>query len=509
MHSQNITTVLVIIGALFLSVVLGTAIPSSQIEVIATVLVVTYIILLFSLKGRVWIIAVIAASASGTISFLPGNFPVWMPVIASCCAMLFFRYMIGIRELKFRFSFVDWMIVAHVLVLLQSLARNPVGLSFFGSDSIGAKSYLVHAGAVVGYFMFGLIKTQSKVFRPLVLIMAGVMCFDGLLAAVSGFLPSVGFFLAHFYNVSAIDYSSIISGSGGNGLSLDRSRFGFLRMFGEAGMLICCSFWRPLSALSPLHPLRMMLLCLSLIAIVLSGFRSRLVSSAGWFVAGSTAWNVRRDIFIAMTISLLMLILVIMTGVSTKLPFSAQRILSAIPGVEVEAAARAQAEGSSEWRFEMWELALSSDRYIKNKLLGDGFGLSAVEHRLAMDEKLGLSGTYQFSGIEYYMAKGSYHGFHVETIRYTGVLGLLIATIILIVFAYKAWKLIIYFRGSKEFGYLLFILIPYLVYPWYFWLIFGSYKNPASGFPIVILMAGLIKMIENIKIDEEKNCASS
>jgi len=83
----------------------------------------------------------------------------------------------------------------------------------------------------------------------------------------------------------------------------------------------------------------------------------------------------------------------------------------------------------------------------------------------------------------------------VETIRFTGVLGLLAATFALLVFAVYAWKAIKLHRGNELWGYVIFICMPVVINPFWYWLVFGSYR---SGYPELIAMAGMVKAIYQI-----------
>ena len=94
------------------------------------------------------------------------------------------------------------------------------------------------------------------------------------------------------------------------------------------------------------------------------------------------------------------------------------------------------------------------------------------------------------------MRRGSYHGFHVQTIRMTGYVGLLLTLIVLGAFLYHAWSHIRYFRGRPEWGYVLFVCTPFLIYPFYAMLVFGDYR---FGFPRYFIMAGFLKMLWNIR----------
>ena len=60
------------------------------------------------------------------------------------------------------------------------------------------------------------------------------------------------------------------------------------------------------------------------------------------------------------------------------LPPNVQRALTFLPGTW-EQRYKDDAEGSTEWRVEVWKVALFTERWIKNKWLGDGLGFSAAE----------------------------------------------------------------------------------------------------------------------------------
>jgi hypothetical protein len=94
---------------------------------------------------------------------------------------------------------------------------------------------------------------------------------------------------------------------------------------------------------------------------------------------------------------------------------------------------------------------------------------------------------------------GAYHGFHVETIRNTGALGLLFATVALFVFMAFAWRAIQQTRNQPYWGMVLFICMPVLIHRFWYWLVFGSYK---AEFPSVIALAGMVKLIHVLIVRE-------
>ena len=181
-----------------------------------------------------------------------------------------------------------------------------------------------------------------------------------------------------------------------------------------------------------------------------------------------------------------------------SLPMAAQRTLSFLP-IDVDPSIRESAEASSDWRFEMWRLVLTSDRYIKNKMFGDGFGFSAAEHEAQVQSSMGVR-KYTGDSIDAFIAKGSYHGWHVEAIRFTGVLGLIIGLIILFMFAKHAWILIKHHRGTDFEPYALFLCIPFVIEPFFTIFVFGSYKG---SFITYIAMSAMLRLCYGLYLEEQ------
>ena len=77
---------------------------------------------------------------------------------------------------------------------------------------------------------------------------------------------------------------------------------------------------------------------------------------------------------LAPVLGVLLLLLLSSAGMLHSLPFGIQRTLSAVPFLDVSAQAKANAEDSINWRFEMWSWALDDrEHFIQDKIFGDGF----------------------------------------------------------------------------------------------------------------------------------------
>ncbi len=73
-------------------------------------------------------------------------------------------------------------------------------------------------------------------------------------------------------------------------------------------------------------------------------------------------------------------LLILVQGNIINLPFAAQRTLSFLPG-KWDYAAKSEAQGSTEWRVEMWKAMLTGNKYIENKWLAMGSALPTANSR--------------------------------------------------------------------------------------------------------------------------------
>jgi hypothetical protein len=243
------------------------------------------------------------------------------------------------------------------------------------------------------------------------------------------------------------------------------------------------------------------MLLFTMVVVALSGFRSNLIKMACFFIAGTLVRRKPIDLILAVAPAVVVLAVVLAVGPQT-LPMAVQRTLSFLP-IDVDPSIRESAEGSSDWRFEMWRLVLTSDRYIQNKILGDGFGFSAAEQEAQVQDSLGFR-KYSGDSIDAFIAKGSYHGWHVEAIRFTGVLGLVIGIFILFVFARNAWVIIKHHRGSDFFPYAVYLCIPFLIEPFFTLFVFGSYKG---SFITYIAMSAMLRLAYGLYLEERRQPA--
>jgi hypothetical protein len=163
------------------------------------------------------------------------------------------------------------------------------------------------------------------------------------------------------------------------------------------------------------NPLLTFGMMMSYAMILISGFRSALVMHTIVLVFMS----IMKKEFVMM----LMLALACYGGLLTMsvggglsaLPYGAQRTLSVVPGLQVDAAAARDGEGSSDWRYEMWGWALDKRTgFIKDYVWGDGIGLSASE--LSRDQRAIMRGELQYGDQDQFARAAQWHSIIITVI---------------------------------------------------------------------------------------------
>jgi hypothetical protein len=441
------------------------------------------------LKQNAWLLIPICSGFSG--SFGGGRLPA---SIAEMSVAFCFGLFVLFKALKVipkfpRLNWCDKLLICNLLYLATVFARNPVGVDFIRSNLIGGRPYFAILLACCGFWVLQHVTIKPKIAKLLPIM----MCFGSVVNAVSGlvsyFAPSLGYRLGTLY-------SGFMPGGEANPLDQPNDnrveRHQYLAGFGvEVGRAVI-SYANIFKLIFFQNIILSACFFASLVAILLSGFRSNLI---GWLFAIALASYIRGGVrhvvpLVAAGLAGVVMIVVLQTaGLSVPLP--AQRALSFIP-ISWDSRASVDAKGSVEWRVDMWRLALTSDRYIKNKVLGDGFGFDPSELRaqatlaaFRMDTSYGLQ--------DYYMLTGDYHSGPVSAIRFVGYIGLVLFTALQIVNARYAWKIINLAKNTVYFPVTLFFGVSAIYHPVCFWFIFGSF---GSDFIQAIFILGMLNMID-------------
>ncbi|MES2474540.1 MAG: hypothetical protein V4640_02085 [Verrucomicrobiota bacterium] len=491
MDTSKIKAIIVAIIALFAALYLGISAATAQFETIAWVLGGVTLSVCLLMGRKIWLLIPFLGSVELTLN-IQGQ-PSTM-LLAQILVIGFSFLLLLMRRLPFRIRFTElelWIILL-TLFIVQVYARNPVGFSLFGTSSVGGKPYVLFLITLITALLLAGLRVPPEELKTALRlsIFGGIINFG--VSLVGRFVPSIGVWTgASHPGAGVTDYTNA-----GEAVDTGRAtREYFLVLFSRNLSLWISSYRSPLMAC--FHPIWAPLVLITLVAAGLSGFRNAVATVGLTYLVGICY----RGGFIQIVLSSLsgIVILALLAIVNAVAPFppNLQRALSFLPG-SWEQRYIDDAEGSTEWRVEIWKEVLFTDRWINNKTFGDGLGFTAKE--LAYQASItdgyklgrGLSG-FDFQR-ESILANGDYHSGPVQTIRIVGYSGLVVLLLFQIRLAVYAHRQIIRCRGTEWFALALFFGIPLIWNPIFFIFIFGDFKSAATT---VLLGSAMIRMLQN------------
>ena len=487
-NNRIIQSIIILTIGVFLAIWLGLSIARDQTQTILSIIAAILVIICFALGRRIWMLIPFAASLAINLR-IPGQ-----PDTLLLAQVAFIAFSIPqflLRKLPWRLEFTElefWMLML-TLMIAQVYMRNPVGLNVLGAGTVGGKGYVLYAIALTSALILcGLRVPASDLKWVMRVSIAGGLL--NLAISIMGVLvPTIGFYIGQSYTRSdEVNYE--------NREAIDvtaATRIGFLTQFGNNLSLWISCYISPLIAL--VKPLWLMLILVSVGASLMGGFRNGIMIVGLTFLLGIAYRSGGMGVLLSSFMGMGGIALLAAINLLAPMPPNVQRALSFLPGTWEERY-RVEAEGSTEWRMEIWKEALLTDRWIQNKWVGDGLGFSAAELAAQMNDRKGSRAG--ISGFEAHresvLANGDYHSGPVSSIRVIGYIGLLVFLLAQIRLAVHAHHLITRYRHTEWFPLTLLIGIPIIILPLVFVFIFGAFKNAA---PLFLISCGLVSILKN------------
>lgn len=481
---------LIIIGALALAVALylGFSAATAQFETIAWVVGTAAIVGCALMGHKIWLLLPFLASLKLTL-MIPGR-PT-TELLGQLLVVVFSVLMFLMRRLNFRLKIteLEWWVILLTLCVVQVYIRNPVGVSLFGGNQVGGRPYFVYGMALMsGLLLCGLRVAPKELWTAFKLTIAGGLL-NFLIGLVGWFYLPVGYWLGQ------VEVSSSSSEQG----ALDAGKATRVNFLVNIPMTLArwvSAFESPIKACFKPQWMPMVLLSLAFAAI--SGYRNVVGAVALTYMVGVYYRGGALHVMMSLLAGMLTLGLMAVINLSIPLPANIQRAVSFLPGTW-EKRYIEDARDSTEWRVEMWRDALLTDRWIHDKLLGDGLGFTAREIDYQRSMQLAHMTTLRGrSGIdlqrEYVMINGDYHSGPVSAIRTIGYVGLLVMALAQIRLAIHAHRQIKRCKGTEWYPVALLFGIPVIWNPVFFWLIFGGFGIDA---PYILISVGMLRLLEN------------
>lgn len=372
------------------------------------------VILLPVLLGYHHFMLVVSWNLTLTVYFLPGNPSLWM--LMSLVSLGFSLLAKNLnRDIQLlHVPSVTWTLLAlAAVVVVTAELTGGLGLRSMGGSLYGGKKYITILFAILGYFALSCRPIPVETAQ----VHTGAYLLTGISVVISNLLylsPGLWFLYAFFpidYAVSQIieDFQgaalwSTMGRLSGLGYSATSVFFFFLMRYGIQGLLDLRRPWRLAFALA-----------LAFVSM-LGGFRSTFVLYALVLLVQFRLEGLHRTRLLPLLLILGTLGFVALIPIASKLPLSVQRSLSLLP-LPIDAAARADARSTSEWRLTMWKMVVPDiPRYF---WLGKGYTASEADYYLALEStRRGLSDPSELSRIA-----GDYHSGPLSVIIPFGVWG--------------------------------------------------------------------------------------
>ena len=499
-NAKSLGLFIVITLGLIFAVYTGNSVSDGQTT--GAFIVIALLLFLVAIAGlgqRLYLLMLICIGLNGTVAVIP--IPLTVRQIVEATASFFFISELILSRNKLgnkNSNRVDFWIWLNFGYLVTVFARNPVGFNFFGAGArVGGKPYVDIILAMMAFLILRRYKISATVASKLPLWLVSVAAFTTLAGLIGLISPNLGNVLGPYYSAF---YTN------GNGMEVSESaiyemnNFGADRLtclapLGIALVIYIVSAVNPIELFAARNLRKLGLYALGIILILLSGFRSNIGQTLlQTFVAAAIREKFVGVVKIAFVAISIIIFGVLLSYTPLHMPFAVQRALSFLPG-NWDQDAVTDARGSSDWRIEMWKTVLSSDKYIHNKSLGDGFGYLRVDYERSIDLMLGNTRLGETDmQQEMFMINGDVHSGPVSTIRCVGYLGLALFFHSLIFLARYVYKVIRECSSTPFQHFALYIGIPLLLFPFTFIFIFGDFK---SDLALMIFSVGVFHMISN------------
>lgn len=317
---------------------------------------------------------------------------------------LFMRFMGYVRFKWTSFPVLDILVLLMFLHVVGTFYRHPVAVAALGleTDIIGGTDYIACLVCTLSYIAISCIPFTTlelcKTFRLLVFVNIGISALEIIKGSSSGSIGGQSFADA-----------------------AQNSRFTLFSNLGR-GLFMFAYAYYPLRQIIT-SPTKIFILLFCLACVLFGGWRTSFI---GFVLSFLTAAFFKRELsFILFVGGLTYAGLLFLSSEKAfeDWPFGVQRSLSAIPGIHVSKAVERDAEGSSNWRKQMWKWALDPrTRYIKDYVWGDGPGTSLSHSKRFMTAV--MRGTVDGGDNHHFAATGTWHSGWITMMHRFGIVGL-------------------------------------------------------------------------------------
>jgi hypothetical protein len=373
----SMTQITWIIGTLLgltMAVFMGSAIGSQDFTIVVMVLGAGIGIATFLILGKnYWMLIPFSLGASFPAVPIGGR-SLEFPEIAIVGCSVFFALRVASRKEKLHiFRTINIPILLFMAWVGMVFVLNPIGLAMLGAQTGGARFYFKLA---LGFAAFLLMSNREYTERDIKWIF-GLLIFGAIFSLVYGFAayviagpqidPTTGMVMEEFYT-----WHQLLAGAPVTIIFLVFAR------------------WSPREIFGLQRPWLLAVCFICFILVLLSGKRIALVSILLAPLVGAVLFKQYPYIFIGVVISIALLTIALVgQGQMFRLPLTAQRTLSWLPG-DWDPELKVMEGGSDEWRAELRRYAM--DNIKRDPWIGRGFAIDVSETISAISQAKYMSG---------------------------------------------------------------------------------------------------------------------
>lgn len=325
---------------------------------------------------------IFSCNFAGVIFFLPGHPTMFLAMVATSLTISVVERILTRTQRFLPTGGVGWPLLAMLCVVWTTAKlTGGFGLKSMGGDVYGGKKYVFLIVGILSFFAF----IARPIPRKQLNLYLTLYFLSGVFVLISDLYPLVPSWLHFIYLVISPAYYAMNE----NG---DPMEMGVTRLSGVAGAAGAVFFWmlarhgfRDTFMTSRLW--RPLLVFAMVPLIMLGGFRSAII---GLIIMVGLIFFLEKMHRTGVMLVVLMAGLggaVALVPLAPHLPFTLQRSLAFLP-LDISPEARLDAQGSTEWRLEMWQALLP--QVPKYLLLGKGFALN----REVFDESISANASF-------------------------------------------------------------------------------------------------------------------
>jgi hypothetical protein len=377
--------------ALLIGYLMATPTDTSSFVIVAAVIFVLSLPLLLTWHRQ---FLFLTWNMTAVLFFVPGRPQIWV-----AAAFLSFAFMIvqkamsaPMRPVRVKMITIP-LVVLVAIVFITAYFRGGVGFQAFGSSIIGGKAYFWILAATLGYFAI----TANEVPLEKRRFYLNLFLLGALANAIGSSLDYVAPSFHYIFRLFPVDRLSM-SGEGSN-----IGRYYGLAIAAMALFYYVLSRWPLRELLTLRRPFGLLLLLFSGLVVLGSGYRGNFLLIGLVFAAVFFFEGLVRSRFLLPFLCAGIILSAAAVPFASKLPMPIQRAISVVPFIEVNTAARIEAQLSTDWRINMWRVVIPEiPRYL---WLGKGIGISSSDLEMAQTmANRGPMGPYELA-----LQTGAYH----------------------------------------------------------------------------------------------------